>query len=364
MIYSVNYWSRRARLMLGALALLAIFAACGGSDNLGPSSQVPAGELAPGDSLAITPVDSSAVPADSTIVGTGDPAAPSDTVGGITLSATAHPGIVFAVMGIQSQYLSAPYNGSKEGLFPAWLLGELQISRAKGARMIVEMASGADERIQNADGTFSFNKWKALVYEFKAINFGSYITDGTLMGHFLIDEPQNAKKWGGKIIPQATVEAMAKYSKQLWPNLPTFVRAAPSWLDKATITYTYLDAAWTQYEAYLRGRPAMPEVTTWITGEVAAARRKRLGLVVGMNVLDGGNGSSRIPGWKAGDYAMSASELRSYGTALLNQTYACGFFNWTYLYSGAAYMARTDIRSAMTYLSDKAKAHIKTSCSQ
>jgi hypothetical protein len=82
-----------------------------------------------------------------------------------------------------------------------------------------------------------------------------------------------------------------------------------------------------------------------------------------MNALDGGNGSSGIRGWTKGLYSMSPTELRTYGTALLNNSYTCGFFLWTYQY-GKTYYARADIKSAMTDLSNKAKAHAKTSCRQ
>jgi hypothetical protein len=84
-------------------------------------------------------------------------------------------------------------------------------------------------------------------------------------------------------------------------------------------------------------------------------------VVVGMNVLAGGNGSSGIPGWAKGTYAMSASEIRSYGTTLLNQSYACGFFMWMH---DTDYYGRSDIKAAMTDLSAKAKSHAKTSCKQ
>jgi hypothetical protein len=86
--------------------------------------------------------------------------------------------------------------------------------------------------------------------------------------------------------------------------------------------------------------------------------------VVGLNVLDGGNGSSGIKGTYSGHWAMSANELRSYGTALLNQSYSCGFFNWTYNYFGPTYYNRSDIKSAMLDLSNKARAHVRTSCRQ
>jgi hypothetical protein len=83
-----------------------------------------------------------------------------------------------------------------------------------------------------------------------------------------------------------------------------------------------------------------------------------------VNALNGGNGSSGIRGTQSGKWSMSATELRNYGTALLGQTHACGWFNWSYLYTGKTYLARADIKSAMTDLSNKAKAHVKTSCRQ
>jgi hypothetical protein len=85
---------------------------------------------------------------------------------------------------------------------------------------------------------------------------------------------------------------------------------------------------------------------------------------VGLNILDGGNGSSNVRGWSSGDWAMTATEIRNYGNALLNQSYACGFYNWTYDYFGETYYNRTDIKSALTELSKKAKAHVRTSCRQ
>jgi hypothetical protein len=80
-----------------------------------------------------------------------------------------------------------------------------------------------------------------------------------------------------------------------------------------------------------------------------------------MNVLDGGNGSSKIPGYSKGKYAMSATELMTYGTALLDQSHACGFYMWEH---NLTYYNRPDIQAAMAELSAKAKAHAKTSCRQ
>ncbi len=368
MTHSLIGLYRRTRLGLsGILLVLAI--ACG-SDQLNPSSDT-GGESLTADSLATTPVDSSGVPTDSTLPPVDSTLTDStltnlpdstagDTSGIVIETATAatHTGIVFGVFNMQGKYLTSVLNGSMQGLEPSWLMAELVLARAKGGRVILKMVGGSDERVKNSDGTFSLAKWKALVDRFKSVNFTSYINDGTLMGVFLIDEPHNTSKWGGKTISHATVEAMAKHTKQAWPNMTTFVRARPTWLVQTPITYVYLDAGWFQYESY------MGSVSTAITKEVTAAKAKRLGLAVGLNVLSGGNGSSGLRGTGPRWWKMSATEIRNNGTALLNQSLACGFFSWTHIEGGAEYFARSDIKSAMSFLSTKAKAHIKTSCRQ
>ncbi|MEA2725007.1 MAG: hypothetical protein QOH59_2778 [Gemmatimonadales bacterium] len=251
--------------------------------------------------------------------------------------------------------LGAVHTGSHIGgaLNPSNMLDLLSNARAKGARYVLKMCMGRDQFVKNADGTFSFTKWKAVVARFKAIDFASYVADGTVLGHYLIDEPSRAERWGGKVISPAELEAMAAYSKQLWPGLPTLVRVVPSWLATSSVTYTHLDAAWFQYAARF-GDPAAALAT-----EVAAAKSKGLGLMVGMNVLDGGDGSSKLPGWSKGKWKMSATEITNYGIPLLSNSYVCGFIMWMW---DPAYYGRSDVESAMTALSDKARAHAQTSC--
>lgn len=341
-----NWVARPAGWVLSAVASLVLLAACGGSENLSPSAEAPPDEIP-----TLAPVDSSLIPADSSAI-------QQDSTTLIPAAGAFGPGIPFGAMGMGSKYFNTMYRAAKQGLDPQFTMNELSIAKSKGGRMILEMASKHDERIQNLDGTFSYAKWKALVDGFKSLGLNPYITDGTLMGHFLVDEPENVKKWGGKVIPHSTVETMAKYSKQLWPNLTTFVRAPPTWLAKSTITFTYLDAAWAQYGAF-KG-----PVSSWITAEVNAAKIKRLGLMTSLNVLDGGNGSSKLRGWLYNRWKMSAAEIKTYGTAILAQSYACGFLNWTWLYDGQDYFSRTDVKASMTTLSNLAKTHVQTSCRQ
>jgi hypothetical protein len=269
-------------------------------------------------------------------------------------SVAAPAGIVFASFNIGITGLNSVHTGTILAGSPSALLSSLSQVKARGGRVLLRLHG--DGVVRNDDKTFNFDKWKTQVARFKNLNFSSYISDGTIIGHFLVDEPHFPSRWGKKGIPQATVEAMAKYSKQLWPGLVTVVGAPPKWLDAATITYTYLDAGWATFYGTTSTDPVK-----WVANQVAAAKRKRLGMVAGLNVLDGGNGSSGFHGNSSIKWAMSASELRRYGGALLAQTYICGFTMWRY---SSDYYGRTDIKSAMADLSAKARAHAKTSCRQ
>lgn len=358
----------RAVNWIRALALAALVAglgACGGEDELGPSGETPVA-LAPTDSTApadstVVPLDSTLAPADSTLPPTDSLSLPpTDSAGAAAAAAGTQPGIVFGSYGMYPEHLNSVHTGSLRGggITPENILSLLAAVRAKRGRIVLKLSMGKDQYVQNADKTFSLTKWKGWIDRFRKVNLGPYISDGTLMGHFIIDEPQRAAKWGGKIITQATVEGMAQYSKAIWPTLPTFARVVPSWLASAPVTYRALDAGWLQY-ASGKGNAAQ-----LVAAEATVAKSKGLGLLVGLNILDGGNGSSKVRGWRKNMWAMSAAEIRSYGTALLNHSYACGFFNWTYQYHGPGYYARADINSAMTELSNKAKAHARTSCRQ
>ena len=362
-------WRPGLRAFTGGFLLL-IGAACSNGDGVGPTSEsaLPADSTAvPADSIAV-PVDSSATPADSTVVPPSDStvvlpdpgAPPPDSAGinGVIINTSKHPGIVFGTFNIVNTMFGSVHAGSVvAGSVPSSFLPVLATAKAKGARLAIKLTGGSASHVKNADGTFNFTKWKALVDKYKSVttSFAPYIADGTILGHYLIDEPNMAHRWGGKEVPQATIEAMAKYSKQIFPSMPTLVRVVPTWLASAPVTYTYLDAGWAQYTA-VKG-----DAARWVAAEASAAKSKGLGMAVSLNVLNGGNGSSGIRGTESGKSSMSASELRSYGGALLSQTYSCAFFQWAY---NATYFGRSDIKAAMSELSAKARGHTKTSCRQ
>jgi hypothetical protein len=270
--------------------------------------------------------------------GTLDPSAPlasSTSFAGIPFGAFAQPLSVYG-----STYTGGQLNPEK----PEFLLSQLETIRAAGGRVVLALAGGPSA-YKNADGTFNYELWQGRVDRYSDVHFESYIEDGTVIGIFLVDEPNCSACWGGHTIPQEMVEAMAEHSKTIWPDMRTIVRAVPTWLAAYSGQYADLDAGWAQYVVRLG------DINTYLANNVAAARSKGLGLIVGLNVLNGG----------LNQVNLTASQLKSFGSTLLGSSYACAFISWKY---DAAYFSRSDIKSALELLSKKAKRHAATSCLQ
>lgn len=274
---------------------------------------------------------------------------------GTETAAAGGTGIVFSSSAMTVSQVNSVYTGLVEAPTPANLLSLLSQLRKKNGRVLIKLAGG-EGSYKNPDGTFNLTKWKTNVDRFRNIDFSSYIADGTIVGHYLVDEPHFTGRWGDKGISQATVEEAARHSKLRWSNLPTLVNAPANWLAAVPVTYVHLDAGWAMYRSKTSSDPA-----AWLAQQVKRAKSKNLGLVAGMNVLDGGNGSSGIRGTQPKTWAMSAAELRKYGTALLGQSYVCAFSMWRY---SDSYYGRADVKSAMADLSTLAKNHTRTSCRQ
>ena len=186
-------------------------------------------------------------------------------------------GIPFGNFAQPVSQLGSIFNGAHENSTPTGLLRELQEIKSRGGKVILAL-SGSPRYYKDGAGNFSYTKWKERVNRFRNVNFRSYIEDGTIVGHYLIDEPNDPSNWNGKEVSSSMVEEMAKYSKSIWPTMVTIVRAEPRHMGD---NHRYLDAAWAQY-LYRRGN-----VNEYIKDVVGTAQRKGLALVVGMNVLKG-----------------------------------------------------------------------------
>lgn len=298
----------------GICTLLFAFAGCG--DSFDPDS-----------SALVDPI--SQLPDDSSVE-----AVPLD---GVSLASASYGGgIPFGAFALPNTEVGSVYNGVQRNIWPNYLLKNLATIKSRGGKVAL-MFAGPEKYYKDSSGRFSLSKWKARIDQYKGINFDSYIQDGTIIGHYLIDEPQDKKNWAGTTVSQATLEEMARYSKQRWPKMATIVRTWPDYLDNWGGKYVYLDAAWAQYAAN-----RFPDPNAFISTNVSKAKAKGLALIVGLNLRDGSPSKGN----------MSASQVKSYGSALLSSSYPCAFLSWKY---DDNYLSTSAMRDAMRTLRNKAQ---------
>lgn len=315
-IYALAPRMTRFRALLLLPLVLAL--ACDSADTLDPNN-------------GINP-DASGVEIVSTdeIVTTDTETANATFAGGIPFGMTAQPLTAYG----------ARFSGGKRTVGPAKMLSDLSAIRSRGGKVVL-MLAGHPKNYLDGSGHFSLTKWKARIDAYKRINFSSFINDGTVVGHYLIDEPNDPRNWGGKSVPASVVEEMAKHSKGIWPGMATLVRAQPDYLGR---DHRYLDAAWATY-LYRRGN-----ANEYIRDMVSAAQTRGLQLVVGLNVLRGGNPNGT---------KMTSTEIESWGSALLSSSYPCAFLMWEW---NNDYLSGSGISNAMASLARKAESRSQKSC--
>jgi hypothetical protein len=321
--------SRRIARFRGPLtvALVLSFVGCNSTDSLSPESGT-----APAVVDQTMGVGTDVVPE----AGTELAAATGPEFASVSYSG----GIPFGVSNLPNSVYGSAYNGSVRIIGPYNLLSDLAAIRSRGGRVIVNFAGG-QSTYETADGHFSLTKWKARVARFHNINFSSYINDGTIIGHYLIDEPQDRTNWNGTQVSPATLEQMAQYSKSFWPGMKTIVRVVPTYLAS---NHRYLDAAWAQYTV----RPQ--SAASYLSENVASAKQKGLGLIVGLNILKGGTNGSK----------MTPTQIATLGSTMLSSTYPCTFVSWTY---NSTYLSTSGVKDAMSKLRSLARNRTAKSCS-
>jgi hypothetical protein len=228
-------------------------------------------------------------------------------------------------------------------------LVDLEAARAANLRVIVSL-TGSEHHLRDADG-FSLTKWKHRVDRFRHFDLSSYIEDGTLAGHLIMDEPADPSNWSGKIVTSAQLEEIARYSKEVWPNLPVVLRAWPDYL--RTLNLKDVDAIWIHY-LHRRG-----PIDEFLGTHLKEIRAMGLNIVGGLNVLNGGSPDSPIQGKREDLKAMSPDELRTWATRWFAEPGMCGFWLWEY---SESYFARPEIKAALDDVVAKARAYPKRSC--
>jgi hypothetical protein len=286
-------------------------------------------------------------------------------------SRTAQPGrgIPFGPPKLPREAFGDVFTATKLALAPDSIVSTLTTARANATRVFIILV-GPQKYYRNSDGTFNLDLWKSRVNRFRGIDFREFVRDGTIIAHQLVSEAKARNQWGGKVIPNHVLDEMARFSEDLWPAMATVLRTDPSDLEAHAAGYLdswpcwrwrHLDAASARYLT------RKGDVERFAADQQASADRQHLALVVGLNAFSGGDGSSKIPSPAAGKWAMSADELRSYGTQLVRLTRACAFELWRYETPGSAfedfyYFRRPDITAATVELAALAARRPARSC--
>jgi hypothetical protein len=337
------------------LALALALGACGDSPTAPESSTPPGDTLAPPadtttppsppDSGTVPPPDSTAPPPpDSTPT---PPSAPPVHVG-IPFGPTLYSQHDSRLLLVPPSSLNPSFTALKIDAYKHNLMAALESARRANGRVLVSFSGGNGE-YTDSNG-FNLELWKRKVDEFREFDLSTYIADGTLIGHYIMDEPSDRRNWNGHLVALADIDEMARYSKEIWPDLPTIIRGWP-WYLKG-YPYQYLDAAWAAYHV------RFGSIDEFVASNVRDAKESGLSLVMGLNVLAGG-GEEGLPGYHRDKFAMTASQVRSWGGALLDQPYVCAFFMFRY---HPDYFKRADIEEAVAELSQKARLLENRTC--
>ncbi len=271
-------------------------------------------------------------------------------------------GIPFGEFGLTLEQFRAPYTGAVVSVSRSSVGAALHAARDRRLRLVLNLAGGG-RRYSNPDGTFNLELWKARVDAYRDVDFSPYVTEGLVLAHFLLDEPGAVGTWGGQPVSRADIEEMARYSKSIWPALPTAVRATAEWLGRGDTAYASLDIAWAQWSGPNRGAGSGRTPERFRDENVAWAKELELGLIFGMNYLNGGNGSSGVRGTEQHPelWQMSAAELAHVGTLLAAAPYACALLSWRH---DEPFERRPEVRVALDSVARVAAGRGGTSCTR
>jgi hypothetical protein len=294
-------------------------------------------------------------------------------------------GLAFGAFHVPPDSLNRPslgYTGAVMVAQSSTLKADLDKVRARGGRIVLGLSRS---RTKDANGLSvaatdaELARWQA------AADLDPYIADGTVIAIYVSDDI-TSKEWGPAPPYLARIDSLAGAVKARWPSAPTIVRAKPTELSGHT--WRWLDAGWAQYRGpYRDGTPGQ-----FRDVQVASAKAQKLGLVIALNVLDGGCGLTPaclpgVPGTGIlGTFAdaasvrrfqMSAAEVLAYGKVFVAEPYNCGFIGWRWspsypstslpaaqLAAIRAFDTRADVRAAMGDLSIQAGQRSSTSCKQ
>lgn len=234
-----------------------------------------------------------------------------------TTKGTQTKGINVITFNVRYEDLAAgksPYQGSANGYLH--LVAALPGIKARGGQVIITLSRGGS---RDAKG-LSVAAATHTIHKYDAVALAAYIADGTIVG-LMIGDDITAPEWGPNRPYLDRYDAIAGVAQAYLPGINVLIRARPgelmgyAWKNKVV--------AWAQYSAR-RGDPA-----EYVAENQALAARMGTTTLFGLNVLNGGDGSSNILGTQPKGWQMSAQEILAYGKVLLPKTHAFPVWRFT-----------------------------------
>jgi hypothetical protein len=191
---------------------------------------------------------------------------------------------------------------------------DLEEVRARKGKVVIYLAR---KKSQDQDGIISVAAVRRFLDSWPDIS--PYIRDGTVWGIIVSDDITGKHIWGPDAPYYPQIDSIAQLVKERWPEVRTIVRAPPTAM---TYPWKWVGWAWGQYTNARRNG----EVTAYRDRQMAKADSLGLCLAFGLNVVNGGDGSSGIGSGRR--YQMTAAEVLKYYSALLPYTPVA--FYWEY----------------------------------
>ena len=211
--------------------------------------------------------------------------------------------------------IGSVYNGGVlTGKNPYRQLDEV---RSRKGQVVLYLAR---KKSQDEDGVISVAAARRFLEDWPDIT--PYIKDGTVWGIMVSDDITGKRIWGPDAPYYPQIDSIAQIVKERWPEVRTIVRAPATQMN---YPWKYVEWAWAQYN----NAPRNGEVKSYRDREIAKADQLGLCVAFGLNVVNGGNGSSGKGGERGGRrFQMTPAEVLEYYAALLPYTPVA--FYWEY----------------------------------
>lgn len=239
-----------------------------------------------------------------------------------------------------------PWNSGILTVSPGTIVAQLTQIRANGQKAFIQLSGQGQGGPLFSGGQFSESRYNTVIDGYTGIDLTTF--SDVLLGVYLIDEFRLASRWG-MVIPDAVIERLAGRVLATITGVPIVaVRMSATQMEENGFPWSNVGMCWCQFVAN-RG-----PIQTYISQNRASATRQGLRIMWGLNILNGGDGSSNIVGTGeeglASNWEMTATEVTTYGNAMVAAITAGGgdgIFCWRYR---SSFLGRTGMSAALTAL--------------